>query len=142
METEEKDPVIQMRQKAIERVMEDFPILGEFSPEQYGQEGQFMGSVYVPGFKAHVKFTNLKARHFKSFYRAFWMREVAQASREGRPLDVEKIIGYGEYLLANFNGWGSNQYLRTGMEALRANPILPSKPSWRERRAMKKQGGW
>lgn len=139
---ESEDLVYQMRKKAVENLAERFPVLGEFSPEQYGEEGRSMGSVYVPDFKEHVRFTNLKGKHFRLFYRAFWMQEVDQAIKENRDIDDEKIIGYGEYLLANLNGWVANMYNRTGMEALRANPIPTSRPSWRERRRMRKQGGW
>ncbi len=138
----EEDPIVILRKRLVEETIQRFPIVGEFSAEQYGQEPRSMGSVYVPEFKTHVKFTNLKGRHFKIFFRAFWMEEVGQATSEGRPIDSEKIIAYGEYLLANINGWGANMYNRTGMEALRASPIPPRKLSWRERRAMRKQGGW
>ncbi len=139
---EVEDLVSTMRKKYVENIMERFPVLGEFSPEQYGDTERSMGSVYIPGFKEHVKFTNLKGKHFRLFYRSFWMQEVDRAMEEGRDVDDEKIIGYGEYLLANLNGWVANMYNRTGMEALRASPIPAPRLSWRERRRMKKQGGW
>ena len=140
--TEPEDLLFQMRRKAVDKLMEDFPTLGEFSPEQYGEEGRSMGSVYVPDFKRLSKFTNLKSRHVGALFDAFWMAEVQSAAHDGRFLDLEKILSYFEVELGDINGWRANMYNRTGMEALRASPILSSKPSWRERRAMKKQGGW
>lgn len=138
----QEDLLLEMRKKALDSLLEDFPTLGIFSPEQYGEGGGSMGSVYVPDFKHWTKFTNLKSRHVGALFDAFWMAEVAAAARDGRILDLEKILSFFEVELGDINGWRANMYNRTGMEALRANPIPGSRPSWLERRAMKKQGGW
>lgn len=133
---------MELRKKAIGDVEEKYGLFGEFSPEQWGKEQESMGAVFVPGFKRHVKFSNLKTRHVGALFDAFWMHEVSEAAREGRLLDIEKVIGFFESELGDINGWRANMYLRTGLEALRASSLPAQRLSWRERRRIKKQGGW
>ncbi len=139
----QEDMLLEFRRMVIEQIRqkygEDF---AEFSPEQWEEQEQSIGSVFVPQFKEHVKFTNLKPRHFKRFYRSFYSQEVAQAVKQKRDVDKEKIKGFGEYLLANINGWGAHMYWRTSQPL---GPLAPSpvhRPSFWERRRLKKQGGW
>lgn len=131
-----------VRKKALEKVVEEYGPFGAFSPEQWGRDPEAMGDVFVPRFKEHVKFTNLKSRHIRALFRAFWMMEVKQAADEGRAMDVERILAFFEAELGDINGWRANMYLRTGLEALRASAAPTQKLSYLERRRMKKQGGW
>lgn len=142
LETEPEDLVYQIRKKAVDKSIEDFPTLGEFSTDQYAEESRSMGSVYVPRFKEHVKFSNIKGRAFRIYYRAGFAHEIAQAKRERRHIDVGKIIDNGLYLQAQMNGWAAVKYNETSLLGpLRQSPISKS-PSFLERRRMKKQGGW
>ncbi len=142
MTEEEPDSVFAFRKQILDDFREKLPLLGQFSAEEYIGETEGMGSVYVPDFKQYSKFTNLKSRHIKPLFKALWMIEVASATREGRRIDMEKIIANFEVSMGDINGWRSTMYNRTGMEALRASAVPPQKLSWRERRAMRKQGGW
>lgn len=130
--SEAESLIHRLKMKEIEAYRETHPILGQFSPEQYeGQTQENMGVVYLPTWKkGGMPFTNMKSRHFKSFFKAYILAEGENASREKRPVDINKILAYGEWLLANLNGWLSEQYLKTGLAALQ--PPEPSPTMWKK----------
>ncbi len=143
-EQPEIDALVAFQRDAIKKAKERYGDLAEFSPEQMGDGSETMGTVFVPqpDFKGYQKFSNLKARHLKALFWSYWMKEVREAAVNRRRFEFEKVIANFEKGLADVNGWSANMYLRTGLEALRANPMPGQKIGYWERRRMKKQGGW